>query len=55
MVVGEGDVVWGVPVASGDLEGKGEGEEGVYDGGDGAALGDCEGAVLDVGVSKWRC
>lgn len=36
----------GMPVAGGDFEGKGEGEEGVDEGGDGAAAGDGEGAVL---------
>lgn len=39
-------MVWGVVVAGGDFEGEGEAEEGVYGWGDGAALGDGEGAVL---------
>lgn len=46
VVVGEGDVVWGVEVAGGDFDGEGEGEEGVYSWGDVAALRDGEGAVL---------
>ena len=46
-VVGvEGDVVAGVPVAGGDLEGEGEGEEMVDGWGNGAAVRDGEGAVL---------
>lgn len=46
MVFSERDVVLGVVVAGGDFDGEGECEEGVYDGGDVAALGDCEGAIL---------
>lgn len=46
---GKGDVVGRVPVASGDFEGKGETEEGVDDGGDGAAVLDGEGTVLEGG------
>ena len=49
MVGGEGDVGGGVPVFCGDFEGEGgggEGEEGVDEGGYGAAVGDGEGAVL---------
>lgn len=46
MVFCKGDVVLGVVVAGGDFDGEGEIEEGVYDGGDVAALGDGEGAIL---------
>lgn len=46
MVLCKGDVVLGVVVAGGDFDGEGEFEEGVYDGGDVAALWDGEGAIL---------
>lgn len=46
VVGGEGDVIPGVPVFGGDLEGEGVGEEGVDGRDDVAALGDCQGAVL---------
>lgn len=48
VVGGEGDVVGGVPVSRGDFESEREGEERVDGGGDGAALGDGEGAILVV-------
>ena len=40
-------------VARGELEGEGEGEEGVYCGGDGAAVGDCERAILAGWGGAW--
>lgn len=46
VVGGEGDVVWGVPVACGEAEGEGEVEEGVDGGCDITSVGDSEGAVL---------
>lgn len=47
VVGGKGDVVERMPVAGGNAESKGQGEEKVDDWGDGAAVGDLEGAVLD--------
>lgn len=46
MVFCERDVVLGMVVAGGDFDGEGEIEEGVYDGGDGAAFWDGEGTIL---------
>ena len=46
MCRGEGDVACGVVVFGGELEGEGEGEEGVEGWDDVAPAGDGEGAVL---------
>lgn len=46
VVFRKGDVVPRMSVPSGDFDDKGEGEEGVYDGGYVAALWDCKRAIL---------
>lgn len=50
VVRGEGDVVSWMPVAGGELDSEWEGEEGVDGRSDGAAIGDCEGAILVIFV-----